>query len=85
MTQSEQLQILTVLPKSWSLKIQQEFGVTNYMALKSKELVKEKSILSFTSPKYQVLHCHQKQLIWFTCFMSLMKSVKICLARILSK
>ena len=39
---SEQLQILTVLPKSWSLKkIQQEFGVSNYMARKSKELVKE--------------------------------------------
>jgi len=39
------------LPKSWSLKIQQEFGVTNYMALKSKELVKEKGILSFPSQK----------------------------------
>ena len=49
---SEQLQILTVLPKSWSLrKIQQEFGVTNYMARKSKELVKEKGILSLPSSK----------------------------------
>ena len=38
---SEQLQILTVLPKSWSLKrIQQEFLVSNYMARKSKDLVK---------------------------------------------
>ena len=77
----EQLQILTVLPKSWSSKkIQQEFGVTNYMARKSKELVKEKGILSFPSPN-QVLHCHQKQLIWITCFMSWMKSVELCLAR----
>ena len=49
---SEQLQILTVLPKSWSLKkIQQEFGVSNYMARKSKELVKEKGVLSLPSPK----------------------------------
>lgn len=40
---SEQLQVLTVLPQSWSVKkIQHEFGVTNYMARKSKELVKEK-------------------------------------------
>ena len=38
---SEQLQILTVLPNSWSVKtIQQEFGVSTYMARKSKELVK---------------------------------------------
>ena len=39
---SEQLQIFTVVPKSWSLKkIQQEFGVSNYMARKSKDLVKK--------------------------------------------
>ncbi len=44
---SEQIQILTVLPRSWSVKkIQNEFGVTNYMARKSKELVKEKGALS---------------------------------------
>jgi len=68
------------LPKSWSLKkIQQEFGVTNYMAQKSNELVKEKGILF--PAQNQVFHCHQKQLIWFTCFMSLMKSVKLSLAR----
>ena len=49
---SEQLQILTVLPKSWSLKkIQQEFSVPSYMARKSKELVKEKGILSLPGPK----------------------------------
>jgi len=49
---SEKLQILTVLPKSWSPKeIQQEFGVTLYMARKSKELVKEKGILSLPGPK----------------------------------
>ena len=44
-TQSEQLQIVIVLPKSWSLrKIQQEFGVTNYMASQLK-------IRSFTSTR----------------------------------
>lgn len=49
---SEQLQILTVLPKSWSLKkIEQEFNVSNYMARKSKELVKEKGVLSLPDPK----------------------------------
>ena len=49
---SEQLQILTVLPKSWSLKkIQQEFGVSNYMARKSKDLVKKKGVLSLPGPK----------------------------------
>ena len=48
----EKLQILTVLPKSWSLtKIQQEFGVSNYMAQKSKDLVKEKGVLSPPGPK----------------------------------
>lgn len=47
---SKQLQILTVLPKSWSLKkIQHEFGVT--MAQESKELEKEKGIDSLPSPK----------------------------------
>ena len=46
------MQILTVLPKSWSLKkIQQEFGVSNYMARKSKELVEEKGVLSLPGPK----------------------------------
>ena len=49
---SEQLQILTVLLKSWSLKkIQQEFGVSNYMARKSKDLVKKKGVLSLPGPK----------------------------------
>ena len=44
---NEQLQVLTVLPKSWSIKkIQQEFGVSTYMARKSKKLVEEKGILS---------------------------------------
>ena len=49
---NEQLQILTVLPKSWSVKkIQQEFGVSTYMAQKSKKLVKEKGVLSLPDPK----------------------------------
>ena len=48
---NEQLQVLTVLPKSWSVKkIQQEFGVSIYMARKSKKLVEEKGILSLPDP-----------------------------------
>lgn len=40
---SEQVQVLTVLPKSWSVKkIQQEFGVSEYLARQSKKLVEEK-------------------------------------------
>ena len=36
---SEKIQILTVLPKSWSIrKIQLEFGTSNFMARKAKEL-----------------------------------------------
>ena len=48
---NEQLQVLTVLPKSWSLrKIQQEFGVSTYMARKSKKFVEERGILSLPDP-----------------------------------
>lgn len=48
----EQLQILTILPQSWALKrIQSEFQTSNYMARKSKQLVKEKGILSTPDPK----------------------------------
>ncbi len=48
----EQLQILTVLPKSWSVKqIEDEFSVSNYMARKSKMLVKEHGVLSLPNPK----------------------------------
>ena len=45
---SEQIQILTVLPNSWSLcKIMQEFGVSNYMARCAKKLVEEKAIFQY--------------------------------------
>ena len=51
-SRSEKLQVLTVLPKSWSLaKVQHEFGVSKYMAMKAKELVQEKGILSTPDPK----------------------------------
>ena len=46
-----QLQILTVLPKSWPVrKIEQEFGVTTYFAQKAKKIVKEKGVLSLPGP-----------------------------------
>ena len=49
---SEQLQILTILPQSWTKRqIQAEFGVTDYMARKSKQLVREKGVLSSPDPK----------------------------------
>jgi len=44
---SEKLQILTVLPKSWSrLKIQEEFKVSQYMARQAKHLVQEKGVMA---------------------------------------
>ena len=49
---SEQLQILTVLPRSWTLKkIQDVFQTSDYMARKAKQLVEEKGILSTPNPK----------------------------------
>jgi hypothetical protein len=49
---SEKVTILTVLPHSWSCKrIEDEFGVSNYMARTVKKLVAEKGILSTPNPK----------------------------------
>ena len=46
---NEQVQVPTVLPKSWSMKkIQQEFGVSEYLAQQSKKLVEERGILSLS-------------------------------------
>lgn len=51
-SRGEQVQILTVLPQSWTLKqIQDTFRTSDYMARKSKQLVKEKGILSTPNPK----------------------------------
>jgi len=48
---SEQVQVLTVLPKSWSVKkVQQEFGVSGYLARQSRKLVEERGILSLPGP-----------------------------------
>ena len=50
---SEKIQILTVLPRSWSTqKVQEEFGASNYMVRKAKELVKQKGILSTPNPRH---------------------------------
>ena len=44
---SEQVQVLTVLPKGWLVKkVQQEFGVSEYLARQSKKLIEESGILS---------------------------------------
>ena len=50
---SQKVQILTVLPKSWSTrKVEEEFAVSNYMARKAKDLVKDQGILSSPNPKH---------------------------------
>jgi len=50
--QSVQVQVLTVLPMSWSIeKIQDEFGASNFMVRKAKQLVKDKGILSSPDPR----------------------------------
>lgn len=49
---STKLQVLTILPKSWTInKLEKEFAVTNYMARSVKKLVDEKGILSTLNPK----------------------------------
>ena len=49
---SEQIKILTVLPKSWSeRKIAEVFGTTRHKARVAKKLVAEKGILSDPNPK----------------------------------
>jgi len=49
---SEKIQVLTVLPRSWTVKrIEQEFQTSNYMGRKAKKLVEEKGILSTPNPK----------------------------------
>ena len=49
---SEKIQILAVLPKSWSIRrIEKEFGVSNFMARKAKQLVGEKGIRSIPDPE----------------------------------
>ena len=49
---SEKLQILTVLPKSWTCKkIENEFAFSNTMARKVKALVKKNCIFATPSPK----------------------------------
>lgn len=51
-SRSEKIQILTILPKSWSIrKIAKEFEAPNFMVRKAKLLVKEKGILS--SPNFK--------------------------------
>lgn len=46
------VQILTILPKTWSIrKMQEEFGATYYMARKSKCLVEEQGILATPNPR----------------------------------
>ena len=46
---SEQVQVLTVLPKSWSVK---KVQFSEYLAWQSKKLVEERGILSFPDPSH---------------------------------
>ena len=48
---SEKVQILKVLSRTWSIRqVQEEFGASNYIVRKAKELVKQKEILSTPNP-----------------------------------
>ena len=50
---SQKVQILTVLPKSWTTrKVEEEFAVSNYMVRKAKDLVKDQGNLSSPNPKH---------------------------------
>ena len=73
---SEQVQVLIVLPKSWLVKkyVQQEFGVSKYLAQQSKKLVEESGILSLPGPSHGPSR-HQKQFSLFLASMNLMTSV----------
>jgi hypothetical protein len=62
---SEKLQILTVLPKSWTCNnIQNEFAISNRMARKVKALVKINGIFATRNPKWKVVKqfCRRKGL-----------------------
>ncbi len=49
---SEKIMVLTVLPKSWSIrKIAMEFNCSNYMAQRAKSLVAEEGIMSTPNKK----------------------------------
>jgi len=49
---SDKIQVLTVLPKSWSIrKTVEEFHASNYMVRRAKKLVKEKGIQSTPNPR----------------------------------
>ena len=51
-TTGQKVQVLTVLPKSWSIcKIEEKFGISNYLARMAKDLVQEKGILSIPDPR----------------------------------
>ena len=53
MDRSQKVQILTVLPNSWSTrKVEEELAVSNYMARKAKDLIKDQGILSSPNPKH---------------------------------
>ena len=50
-TKGEQLQILTVLPRSWTVKkIMDTFGATKYMAQHAKQQLEEKGVLTSHKP-----------------------------------
>ena len=50
---SIQMQVLTLLPQSWSKRrMETEFKISNYMARAAKKLVAEKGVLSTPNPKH---------------------------------
>ena len=57
-TRSKKVQVLTVLPQSWTRKkVREELGATDYMVRKAKKLVKEKGILAIPNPMVMPFPC----------------------------
>ena len=51
-TRSEKIQILTILPKNWSIRqIEQKFKVTHWMAQTAKNLQVERGVMASPNPK----------------------------------
>ena len=68
---SQKVQILTVLPKSWSIrKVKEEFAVSNYMVRKAKDLIKDQGILSSPNQSMAAFYYHKQPLALYKHFMN---------------
>ena len=64
--------VLTVLPKSWTIrKVQEEFGASNYMVRKAKELVRKRESYQLQIQNQAILY-QQKPEILFRASLNMM-------------